>query len=71
VLAQAGAEEGILVVQVPLDPANKQSRLIPDFEGRVYPGSAGRDLVKVDESLGWISYTLSATRLNKAQRISE
>jgi N-carbamoylputrescine amidase len=71
ILAQAGSEEGFIVAQVTLDPPRKCAQPIPDFGGRVYSGSAGRDLVKVDASLGRLSYTMSAVRRQKARRISQ
>jgi len=70
VLAQAGSEEGSVIGDVTIDPGRKIHSSIPDYAGRVYAGSAGRNLVKVDETLGWVSYTLSAKRLNTAQQIS-
>ncbi len=70
VKAQAGAEEGLVIAKVTLDPARKCTQAISDFGGRIYAGSAGRNLVKVDEALGWINYTLSTKRVKMAQRIS-
>lgn len=68
--AQAGAEEGFAIAEVTLDPARKCMQPIQDFGGRVYASSGGRDLVKIDETLGWINYTLSTKRVKMAQRIS-
>lgn len=70
VKAQAGSEEGFVIAEVHLDPDRKCNKTIPDYGGRVYSGSAGRNLVKVDETLGWMTYTMSAKRLNTAQQIS-
>jgi N-carbamoylputrescine amidase len=70
VQAQAGSEEGFVIADVVLDPDRKCYKPIPDYLGRVYAGSAGRNLIRVDETLGWVSYTMSAKRLNTAQQIA-
>ena len=71
VRAQAGAEEGFIIARVTLDPARKHLSEIPDYGGHVYPASAGRNLVKIDEMWGRIRYTLSRRRLETAERISD
>jgi N-carbamoylputrescine amidase len=64
--AQLDACEGLAVAEVTLDPALKRHTAPPQYRRYIYPGPLGREVLSVIEAVGHLSYTLNATRKQKA-----
>ncbi len=65
--ARLGDEEGVVVADVTCDPARKKHPVPPHYGRYVYPGPPQRVIVRLIESLGWLSYKLNSRRKNKAR----
>ena len=63
-VAELGAEEGVIVGDVTLDPLRKQSVAPPDHDGWLHPGSAmtRKVIIPLDIALGRASYALGRHR---------
>lgn len=59
-------EEAVLVGTVTLDPALKKQTRPPKYSRYIYPGSAGREIIRLMEWHGNLSYTFSKVRKAKA-----
>lgn len=59
-------EEAVLVGTVTLDPALKKQTRPPKYSRYIYPGSAGREIIRLMEWRGNLSYTFSKVRKAKA-----
>jgi N-carbamoylputrescine amidase len=66
-------QEGILVAEVNLDPSSRRSCQPKNYGGWLHPGSAllRKTLIPLDETLGRLSYSLSATRRAKAREMGQ
>ncbi len=65
--ARLGEEEGVIVADVTCDPIRKKNPVIPHYGRYVYPGPPQRVILRLIESMGWLSYQLSSTRKRKAR----
>lgn len=63
---ELGGEEAVLVGTVTLDPALKKQTRPPRYSRYIYPGSAGREIIRLMEWRGSLSYTFSNVRQSKA-----
>ena len=63
---ELGDEEAVLVGPVTLDPALKKQTHPPKYSRYIYPVSAGREIIRVMEWRGSLSYALSKLRRAKA-----
>jgi hypothetical protein len=70
VRGELGDEEAVLVGAVTLAPALKRQGRPPKYSRYIYPGSPGREIIRLMEWRGRLSYTLSKTRKLKASRSS-
>jgi N-carbamoylputrescine amidase len=61
-----GDEEAVLVGTVTLDPAFKKQTRPPKYSRYIYPGSPGREIIRLMEWRGSLSYTFSKLRKTKA-----
>jgi N-carbamoylputrescine amidase len=59
-------EEAVLVGTVTLDPALKKQTRPPKYSRYIYPGSPGREIIRLMEFRGRLSYNFSALRKQKA-----
>jgi N-carbamoylputrescine amidase len=59
-------EETVLVGTVTLDPSLKKQTRPPKYSRYIYPGSAGREIIRLMEFRGNLSYTFSKLRKDKA-----
>ncbi len=66
VKAQLDAGEGLAVAEVMLNPAPGKHLPIPQHGRYIYPGPAGREVLRVVEAFGHLSYLLSRARRRKA-----
>lgn len=64
---ELGDEETILVGTVTFDPSLKKQTCPPKYSRYIYPGSAGREIIRLMEFRGSLSYNFSALRKQKAQ----
>jgi N-carbamoylputrescine amidase len=64
--AQLGTDEGLAVAEVALDPAQKRRNPPPHYGRYIYPGPIGREIFRVVEAVGHVSYVLSSERRRKA-----
>ncbi len=67
---ELGDEEAVLVGTVALDPTLKKQSRPPKYSRYIYPGSAGREIIRLMEWRGSLSYSFSALRKTKAQTIA-
>lgn len=63
---ELGDEEALLVGTVTIDPALKKQTRPPKYSRYIYPGSAGREIIRLMEWRGGLSYTFSKLRKTKA-----
>jgi N-carbamoylputrescine amidase len=63
---ELGDEETVLVGTVTLDPALKKQTRPPKYSRYIYPGSPGREIIRLMEWRGSLSYTFSKLRKQKA-----
>jgi N-carbamoylputrescine amidase len=70
VKAELGCEEGVAVAEVCLDPRRKRSSRPPKHSRYIYPGPAGREILRVIEAVGHLNYSLSGLRKQKAAACS-
>ena len=63
---ELGAEEAILVGTVTLDPALKKQTRVPRYSRYIYPGSPGREIIRLMEWRGSLTYTFNRLRKIKA-----
>lgn len=63
---QLGDEEAVLVGSVTLDPALKKQARPPKYSRYIYPGSPGREILRLMEWRGSLSYTFNSLRKTKA-----
>ncbi len=63
---ELGDEETVLVGTVTLDPSLKKQTRPPKYSRYIYPGSAGREIIRLMEFRGSLSYTFSKLRKDKA-----
>ena len=63
---ELGDEEAVLVGTITLDPALKKQTRPPKYSRYIYPGSAGREIIRLMEWRGSLSYTFSKLRQSKA-----
>jgi N-carbamoylputrescine amidase len=66
VCGQLGDEEALLPGTVRLDPALKKQTRPPKYSRYIYPGSLGREIIRLMEWRGGRSYSSSAIRKQKA-----
>lgn len=66
VRGELGEEETVLVGAVTLDPALKKHHRPSQYSRYIYPGSPGREIIRLMEWRGWLSYTFSSVRKAKA-----
>jgi N-carbamoylputrescine amidase len=66
VRGELGDEEAILVGSVTLDPASKKQTQPPKYSRYIYPGSPGREILRLMEWRGSLSYSFSKLRKEKA-----
>jgi hypothetical protein len=59
-------EETVLVGTVTLDPSLKKQTRPPKYSRYIYPGSPGREIIRLMEFRGSLSYTFSKVRRDKA-----
>jgi hypothetical protein len=64
---ELGDEETVLVGTVTLDPALKKQTRPPRYSRYIYPGSPGREIIRLMEWRGSLSYTFSKLRRAKAR----
>lgn len=70
VRGELGDKEAVLVGAVTLDPALKQQSRLRKYSRYIYPGSPGREIIRLMEWRGRMSYAFSQTRKSKASRSS-
>lgn len=63
---ELGSEETVLVGPVTLDPALKKQTCPPKYSRYIYPGSPGREIIRLMEWRGSLFYTFSKLRRAKA-----
>lgn len=63
---ELGDEEAVLVGTVTLDPALRKQTRPPKYSRYIYPGSPGREIIRLMEWRGSLSYTFSRLRKQKA-----
>jgi N-carbamoylputrescine amidase len=63
---ELGDEEAVLVGTVTLNPALKKQTQPPKYSRYIYPGSAGREIIRLMEWRGSLSYNFSKLRKAKA-----
>lgn len=61
-------EEAVLVGTVTLDPALKKQTHPPKYSRYIYPGSPGREIIRLMEWRGSLSHAFSKLRKAKALR---
>jgi N-carbamoylputrescine amidase len=61
-LSQLGDEEGIALSEVLLDTAAKRRSVVPKHSRYIYPGPAGREITRVMEFFGKLSYLMHKKR---------
>lgn len=66
---ELGEEEAVLVGSVTLDPAMKRKVSPPRYSRYIYPGSPGREIIRLMEWRGSLSYSLSGKRRKVARSI--
>lgn len=66
VCGELGEEEAVLVGAVKLDPTLKKQHRPSKYSRYIYPGSPGREIIRLMERRGRLSYTLSRVRKAKA-----
>ena len=64
---ELGDEETVLVGTVTLDPSFKKQTRPPKYSRYIYPGSPGREIIRLMEFRGSLSYNVSALRKQKAR----
>jgi N-carbamoylputrescine amidase len=64
---ELGVEEAVLVGMVTLDPALKKQTRPPKYSRYIYPGSPGREIIRLMEWRGSLSYTFSKLRKTIAE----
>ena len=67
VCGELGDEETMLVGTVTLDSSLKKQTCPPKYSRYIYPGSPGREIIRLMEFRGSLSYNFSALRKQKAQ----
>ena len=68
---QLGDEEAVLVGSVTLDPKTKRRTAPTKYSRYIYPGHAGREIIRLMEWQGSLNYTFSKLRQDKASRLSQ
>jgi N-carbamoylputrescine amidase len=68
---ELGDEEAVLVGTVTLDPALKKQNRPPKYSRYIYPGSPGREIIRLMEWRGSLAYTFSKLRKAKALSFAE
>jgi N-carbamoylputrescine amidase len=68
---ELGDEETVLVGTVTLDPALKKQIRPPRYSRYIYPGSPGREIIRLMEWRGSLSYTFSKLRKAKASSFAK
>jgi predicted amidohydrolase len=63
---ELGDEEAVLVGTVTLAPGLNKQAQPPKYSRYIYPGSPGREILRLMEWRGSLSYTFSKLRKNKA-----
>ncbi|HLF34024.1 MAG TPA: carbon-nitrogen hydrolase family protein [Cyclobacteriaceae bacterium] len=66
VRAELDDSESIAIGQVLLDPSLKKSSVVPKFSRYIYPGPAGREIIRLMEWRGSLYYRFSKQRKTKA-----
>ena len=64
---ELGGEEAVMVRTVTLDPSLKKKTRPPKYSRYIYPGSLGREIIRLMEFRGSLSYNFSALRKQKAR----
>jgi len=67
---ELGDQEAVLVGTVTLDPALKKQTRPSKYSRYIYPGSPGREIIRLMEFRGSIAYTFSSLRKQKAASFS-
>jgi len=68
---ELGTEEAVLVGTVTLDPALKKQNHPPKYSRYIYPGSPGREIIRLMEWRGSLSYSFSKLRKAKARSFTK
>jgi hypothetical protein len=63
---ELGDEEAVLIGTVTLDPALKKQTRPPKYSRYIYPGSPGREIIRLIEWRGSLLYTFNKVRKAKA-----
>lgn len=63
-------EENVITAPVQLDPNRKKTTPPEKYSRYIYPGSAGREILRLLEAAGSVSYTFSVRRKTTARRAS-
>lgn len=67
VRGELGDEETVLIGTVKLDPSLKKQTRPPKYSRYIYPGSPGREIIRLMEFRGSLSYNFSKLRKHKAR----
>lgn len=70
VKASLDDNEGVIVADVTIDPSHKKQPVVPHYGRYVYPGPAGRSVLRLVEAMGRLHYQRSSRRKTKAQSLS-
>lgn len=71
VLGELGAEERVLVGGVTLDAGRKRHTRPPRYSRYIYPGSPGREIIRLMEWRGQLAYRFSRARRTRARLIEQ
>jgi hypothetical protein len=70
-LAELDEAEDLAMAEITLEPALKKSTKPEKYSRYIYDGSPGREILRLVEAMGALSYTLSRERKHKALVIEE
>lgn len=66
VKVELGEEETVAAAEITLDPALKRNSIVPGYSRYIYPGPPGREILRLMEWHGRLSYKTSRIRKEKA-----
>lgn len=69
--AQLGADEGPALAEIHLDPGCKKQSKPPKYSRYIYPGPAGREILRLIEWNGYLNYLTNRQRKQIARSIKE
>jgi N-carbamoylputrescine amidase len=70
VCAQLGVDEGMALAEIHLDPARKKQSNPPKYSRYIYPGPAGREILRLIEWNGYLNYVRNRQRKQVARSIT-